>query len=269
MFACLAALDPTPDAFARVKEQLLRNVRGRGAVCDAVAACDVVRGGGSALLPLLAACTRLPICPLPLPTPRPQYRNVNMSPAKHATYQRLLALKDRFWHADQVAPELERMELADVKVGRRWGGMRAGRVLQLLQPWRPAIARSPGLPALPPSQAFLPMLLEGLHVEAMLHGNITAGEATELARSMHAALGGAALPADARTAERCVQLPQGCNMLHRCGKGRRPPAAPAHTLSHTQHNCALPLPSQVAYLHPHPHPHAGPPPRMQRRTTRW
>lgn len=49
--------------------------------------------------------------------PQPlQYRNVNMSPAKHATYQRLLALKSCFWHADDVLQELEVFEPADVQV---------------------------------------------------------------------------------------------------------------------------------------------------------
>lgn len=131
VFASLAGLAPQPDAFARVKEALLRN-----------------------------------------------YRNVNMSPAKHATYQRLLALKNCFWHADTVLAELEQLQLADV-------------------------------------QAFLPSLLEGLCIEALLHGNLDAAEAAELARSVHAALGGAAVPADSRPAERCVQLPKGCRLLHR------------------------------------------------------
>lgn len=72
-------------------------------------------------------------------------------------------------------------------------------------------------PALAPLslQAFLPSLLEGLCIEALLHGNLDAAEAAELARSVHAALGGAAVPADSRPAERCVQLPKGCRLLHR------------------------------------------------------
>ena len=37
-----------------------------------------------------------------------QYGNVNMSPSKHATYQRLVALKSCFWRADQLLPELQR-----------------------------------------------------------------------------------------------------------------------------------------------------------------
>ncbi|EFN52789.1 hypothetical protein CHLNCDRAFT_138430 [Chlorella variabilis] len=106
------------------------------------------------------------------------YRNVNMSPSKHATYQRLLALKERFWHADQVLPELEGLEASDVT-------------------------------------AFLPALLAGLHIEALLHGNIAASEAEALARRLHVTLGGASLAASTRPAERCVQLPKGCTMLNR------------------------------------------------------
>ncbi|KAL4440115.1 hypothetical protein ABPG75_003116 [Micractinium tetrahymenae] len=106
------------------------------------------------------------------------YRNVNMSVSKHATYQRLLALKDRFWHADEVLPELEGLQPGDV-------------------------------------QSFLPTMLSELHIEALLHGNITAQEAEALAQQLHSALGGSQLAADARPPERCVQLPKGCNMLHR------------------------------------------------------
>ena len=36
------------------------------------------------------------------PLRSPQYRNVNMSPSKHASYLRLLALKSCFWQADEV-----------------------------------------------------------------------------------------------------------------------------------------------------------------------
>jgi len=68
------------------------------------------------------------------------------------------------------------------------------------------------------SQAFLPTLLEGLCIEALLHGNMDAGEAAELARSVHVVLGGATVPADTRAPERCVQLPKGCSMLHRWGQ---------------------------------------------------
>ena len=68
---------------------------------------------------------------------------------------------------------------------------------------------------LPLLQAFLPSLLAGLHLETLMHGNITATQATALARQLHAALGGGQLAADQRPAERCVQLPKGCDMLHR------------------------------------------------------
>lgn len=100
--ASLAGLRVQPEAFARVKEALLRN-----------------------------------------------YRNVNMNVSKHATYQRLLALKDRFWHADEVLPQLEGLQPGDV-------------------------------------QDFLPTMLAGLHIEALLHGNITAQEAEALARQVEA-----------------------------------------------------------------------------------
>lgn len=49
-----------------------------------------------------------------------------------------------------------------------------------------------------------------------MHGNLTADEAAELAHAVHAALGGGQLGADARPPEHCVQLPKGCDMLHRC-----------------------------------------------------
>ena len=70
-------------------------------------------------------------------------------------------------------------------------------------------------PTPPLLQAFLPTLLEGLCIETLLHGNMDSREAAELARSVHAALGGATVLADARPAERCVQLPKGCSMLNR------------------------------------------------------
>ena len=78
------------------------------------------------------------------------------------------------------------------------------------------------LPLPLPPQAFLPSLLgaggeegRGLHLEALIHGNIRAGDATDLARRLRGALGGSLLPADQRPAERCVQLPKGCHLLNR------------------------------------------------------
>jgi secreted Zn-dependent insulinase-like peptidase len=75
----------------------------------------------------------------------------------------------------------------------------------------------PELEAVSPAdvESFLPSLLRSLHVEALLHGNIAAQEAAELARKLHATLGQPLVAADARPAERCVQLPKGCNLLHR------------------------------------------------------
>ena len=78
--------------------------------------------------------------------------------------------------------------------------------------------------------AFLPALLAGLHIEALLHGNIAASEAEALARRLHVTLGGASLAASTRPAERCVQLPKGCTMLNRCAAGLPTPftLAPVH-----------------------------------------
>ena len=54
-----------------------------------------------------------------------QYGNVNMSPSKHATYQRLVALKSCVWRADQLLPELQQLTGADVEVGTVIGGLAA------------------------------------------------------------------------------------------------------------------------------------------------
>ena len=105
IFRSLAHLQVLPERFVIIKEALLRNVRLQRRVAwghPLAATCAHVRG------------RQVPGCPT-LCWPQPgaqlsclafpvglQYRNVNMSPSKHATYQRLLALKERFWHADQV-----------------------------------------------------------------------------------------------------------------------------------------------------------------------
>ena len=99
-----------------------------------------------------------------------------------------------------------------------------------LAPWPSSVPSSKAgsdSTAAPPTllpQAFLPSLLGaggeeggGLHLEALVHGNIRAGDATDLARRLWGALGGSPLAADQRPAERCVQLPKGCHLLNRCG----------------------------------------------------
>jgi hypothetical protein len=186
VFRSLARLRVDPERFPRVKEALLRSVRAAAARGTAARPLHVM---AQWLTPSSCAACPAPLLHVWLPRtmapsrnrtapPFPQYRNVNMSPSRHATYQRLLALKPCFWHADRVAAELAGVEAREVQV-------------------------------------FLPALLQGLHVEALLHGNIAAGEAADLARRLHAELGGAAVPADARPPQRCVQLPQGCSLLHR------------------------------------------------------
>lgn len=118
----LAGLRVEPEAFARVKEALLRNVRVKRNHANAAGA-----GSSQATLTCSRRFLKPPCLPWftlfkpghtspPLPGPM-QYRNVNMNVGKHATYQRLLALKDRFWHADEVLPELEKLQPGDVQVG--------------------------------------------------------------------------------------------------------------------------------------------------------
>lgn len=66
--------------------------------------------------------------------------------------------------------------------------------------------------------AYLPVFLGSLHVEALVHGNITATQALELGRGGAQALqgdGGWGLAADARPLDRCMQLPKPCSLLHR------------------------------------------------------
>ena len=117
VFASLAGLAPQPDAFARVKEALLRNVSGGTDRASTKGVAEqLYRSCTGACLHVNPTVTAALSPPLPLPLPV-QYRNVNMSPAKHATYQRLLALKNCFWHADTVLAELEQLQLADVQVG--------------------------------------------------------------------------------------------------------------------------------------------------------
>lgn len=125
VFTTLAGLAPDEDAFLRVKEALLRQVRAGGValgrwsgrkaaereptcsvtVASRLPGCTVPRHPCCAMapsysLPRLA----LTCCPLPRPAAPSllQYRNVNMKGLKHATYLRLMALKDLMWPAEAV-----------------------------------------------------------------------------------------------------------------------------------------------------------------------
>ena len=142
-----------------------------------------------------------------------KYRNANMRPDRHATFLRLAALK-RVWSPEAVLAELEALTPATLA-------------------------------------AALPPLLADCHVELLVQGNMTAGEALALARDAWGALegegegGGGApapapaaptpttpplrirasrLPADDRPADRVVRLPHGCSYLHRAAA--RNPAEP-------------------------------------------
>lgn len=65
-------------------------------------------------------------------------------------------------------------------------------------------------------EAHLTAVLAGTHLEALLHGNLTAGQARGVVDGARAALGGSALPASKRPIDRAVQLPVG-STLYRCG----------------------------------------------------
>lgn len=68
-------------------------------------------------------------------------------------------------------------------------------------------------PLLP--QAYAREFMASCHLELLLLGNISAPAALDLARALHAAARpGAALPAAARPAERCVKLPAGRALVH-------------------------------------------------------
>ncbi|KFM22670.1 Insulin-degrading enzyme [Auxenochlorella protothecoides] len=113
-----------------------------------------------------------------------KYRNMNMKPHKHATYLRLLSLKESMWQASDILKELDAMTLADVR-------------------------------------AFLSSLLgdasHTCHLEALVHGNVPPRATLDLARSVRSVLGPCATPASARPLERAVELPAGGPLLHRAG----------------------------------------------------
>lgn len=65
-------------------------------------------------------------------------------------------------------------------------------------------------------QAFLQELLSpGLHMEVLLHGNVTAAEAEKLARSVHTSLGCGLLQASSRPIDQTLRLPSDLELLHR------------------------------------------------------
>jgi hypothetical protein len=103
------------------------------------------------------------------------YANSKTKPAKHASYLRLRALRQRLWEADAVRGALE--------------GLTPGAV-----------------------RTFLPELLADTHLEALAMGNVTAGEAAAMAGAARKALGarGAGVPGD-----RALRLPEGASLLHR------------------------------------------------------
>ena len=199
IFRTLAGLAPSGDAFARVKESVLRQVRrdrctGRCLPHQVQARCLLlIRSGPPSL----------------------QYRNANMKPHKHASYLRLAALKDLFWSAEDIL-KVRAQQLRGTH--RAWADVHHPQIYATRSP--------PALPACPQEMeqlsredlaAFLPRLLADLHVEALLHGNIRAADAEQLARQVHSALGGSSLAAEARPVECSLELPAGGSLLHRVG----------------------------------------------------
>ena len=113
---------------------------------------------------------------------RIEYSNMNLKPHKHATYLRLLGLKDGVWGPESILSELQSLDAAA-------------------------------------ALAFLhnDLLTPGaLHLEALVHGNVTAEESEALTADVCVLLGEASsLPAAARPVERAVALPRGTRLLHR------------------------------------------------------
>ncbi|KAK9808961.1 hypothetical protein WJX72_007074 [[Myrmecia] bisecta] len=97
------------------------------------------------------------------------YRNSNMRPEKHAGFMRLYGLKRVLWHADAVLPEVEALTLEQL-------------------------------------QGFLPTVLGQLHIETLVHGNLTAAEARQLAQGVLGLLSQAQLPVAERPTDRVVAL---------------------------------------------------------------
>ena len=198
-------------------------------------------GGGAALPTPLLPCPRSP-CPLRPPLALssrvlPEQGQLTPADVQGNSFSTAEVFFCRSALLSQVLPELERVTPADV-------------------------------------QAFLPSMLAALHLETLLHGNLTAAEAEGLAKEVcaaptrlpgcpdtpqialcctaqparlprahyqcsvcrlmqrasppvpppppplptaqvHVTLGGGQAAAESRPTERCVQLPKGCNMLHR------------------------------------------------------
>ncbi|MEW5302568.1 MAG: hypothetical protein WDW38_002287 [Sanguina aurantia] len=102
-----------------------------------------------------------------------KYRNMNMTVSRHANYNRLYSLCTHSWHCDAILPQLELLQPGDIA-------------------------------------PFVASILAACHVEALLHGNMTADEGVALASQVCTILGpGCKLAASARESECCIELPAG------------------------------------------------------------
>ena len=110
-----------------------------------------------------------------------QYANSNLKPLKHATWLRLRTLRHGMWGVDAVQKEVQAAEYKDVIDHLTF---------TLLNPVK-------------------------VHAEALVMGNVTAGDADALLRDITALLGHPHLPADERVRDAGVILPSGSQLLHR------------------------------------------------------
>eukprot|EP00873_Tetraselmis_striata_P042477 jgi/Tetstr1/462741/TSEL_000701.t1 len=107
-----------------------------------------------------------------------QLRNAHMKPGKAASYARLYSLRGVMWHTDAQLAALDDLGVGDM-------------------------------------QGALPLLLEELHVEMLLHGNMDAAEAQALGSNIHRLLGNKQLLDAQRRAERVVMLGKGTGRVFR------------------------------------------------------
>ncbi|XP_058075334.1 nardilysin-like isoform X3 [Magnolia sinica] len=104
------------------------------------------------------------------------FRNANMKPLNHSTYLRLQVLRENFWDVDDKLSYLSDITLSDLK-------------------------------------AFIPILLSRLHIEGLLHGNLSMDEAFSISSTFRSILSVQPLPTELRHQERVMCLPPGASLI--------------------------------------------------------
>ena len=162
-----------------------------------------------------------------------KYRNANMSPSKHAAYLRLRCLKAT-WPVEAVLAALEALTPDALRVRLLARSARLCSLIPRLCSWwywflmrdyshpgdlaqcmRQAGVLTHPVKCVLGSQAHLERLLARVHVETLMQGNLSAGEAVALARAVREALPGKPLAADERAVEEVAALPEGSSLLLR------------------------------------------------------